>query len=52
VPLGSAPDAAGHLLLFASHMGAPAHPHWYRNIEDDPHVTVEVTGASREQPVA
>jgi hypothetical protein len=20
--------------------------HWYRNIEDDPHVTVEVTGAS------
>jgi hypothetical protein len=28
-------------------MGAPAHPHWDRNIEDGPHVTVEVTGASR-----
>lgn len=30
------------LLLIASNMGAPRHPDWYRNLEADPHVTVEV----------
>jgi deazaflavin-dependent oxidoreductase (nitroreductase family) len=30
------------LLVIASNMGAPEHPDWYRNIEADPHVTVEV----------
>jgi deazaflavin-dependent oxidoreductase (nitroreductase family) len=30
------------LLLIASDMGAPRHPDWYRNLEADPHVTVEV----------
>jgi deazaflavin-dependent oxidoreductase (nitroreductase family) len=49
------------LLLIASNMGAPRHPDWYRNLEADPHVTVEVgdetyeatavpaTGAERER---
>ena len=45
VPLGSAKDDEGRLLLFASNMGAPQHPLWYRNIEADPRVHVEVTGA-------
>ena len=45
VPLGSAADDEGRLLLFASNMGAPRHPDWYRNLEADPHVHVEVTGA-------
>lgn len=43
VPLGTAHDEAGNLLLFASNMGAPEDPDWYRNIESKPHVTVEVT---------
>jgi deazaflavin-dependent oxidoreductase (nitroreductase family) len=30
------------LLVIASNMGSPEHPDWYRNIEADPHVTVEV----------
>jgi deazaflavin-dependent oxidoreductase (nitroreductase family) len=46
VPIGAARDDAGNLLLFASNMGAPRHPDWYRNIEANPRVTVEVTGAS------
>jgi len=46
VPLGSAADDEGRLLLFASNMGAPRHPDWYRNLEADPHVHVEVTGAA------
>jgi deazaflavin-dependent oxidoreductase (nitroreductase family) len=45
IPLGSALDADGHLLLFASNMGAPSDPDWYRNLEGDPHAHVEVTGA-------
>lgn len=45
VPLGSAEDDAGRLLLFASNMGAPRHPDWYLNLEADPRVYVEVTGA-------
>jgi deazaflavin-dependent oxidoreductase (nitroreductase family) len=46
VPVGWARDDAGNLLLFASNMGAPRHPDWYFNIEADPHVTVEITGAT------
>jgi deazaflavin-dependent oxidoreductase (nitroreductase family) len=46
VPLGYTADADGNLLLFASNMGAPKHPDWYRNLEADPHVTVEITGAT------
>ena len=45
VPLGSAKDDEGRLLLFASNMGAPRHPDWYLNLETDPRVHVEVTGA-------
>jgi len=45
VPLGSAADDEDNLLLFASNMGAPRDPDWYRNLEADPHVHVEVTGA-------
>jgi deazaflavin-dependent oxidoreductase (nitroreductase family) len=30
------------LLVIASNMGSPEHPDWYRNIEADPRVTVEV----------
>jgi len=45
VPLGSAKDDEGRLLLFASNMGAPRHPDWYLNLETGPRVHVEVTGA-------
>ena len=31
-------------LVVASKGGAPDHPAWYRNIEADPHVTVQVKG--------
>lgn len=44
VPLGFAHDDAGHLLLFASNMGAPRHPDWYLNLAADPQVTAELTG--------
>lgn len=30
------------VLVIASNIGAPAHPDWYRNLEADPHVTVEI----------
>lgn len=30
------------LLVIASNVGAPRHPHWYTNLVADPHVTVEV----------
>jgi deazaflavin-dependent oxidoreductase (nitroreductase family) len=30
------------LLVVASNVGAPTHPHWYLNLAADPHVTVEV----------
>lgn len=43
-PLGYAHDDAGNLLLFASNMGAPRDPDWFRNIAADPHVHAEVTG--------
>lgn len=45
VPVGWWPDDDGNLLLFASNMGAPEHPQWYRNLEQDPRVHVEITGA-------
>jgi deazaflavin-dependent oxidoreductase (nitroreductase family) len=45
VPLGFALDADGHLLLFASNMGAPRDPEWFRNLAADPRVHVEITGA-------
>lgn len=48
VPLGFARDEDGALLLFASNMGAPTDPDWYRNIEADPHVTVELTATAFE----
>ena len=44
VPLGSAEDDDGNLLLFASNMGAPTHPDWYRNLVAHPTVTVELPG--------
>jgi deazaflavin-dependent oxidoreductase (nitroreductase family) len=48
VPIGSAPDADGNLLLFASNMGAPQDPDWFRNLSADPNVTVEITGQTFE----
>jgi deazaflavin-dependent oxidoreductase (nitroreductase family) len=30
------------VLVIASNVGAAAHPDWYRNLEADPHVTVEI----------
>lgn len=51
----------GRLLVIASNVGAPKHPHWYLNLVEDPLVTVEVgddiysaqavplAGAEREQ---
>src|SRR3954454_20724421 len=45
VPLGSAADADGNLLLFASNMGAPEDPDWLRNLQRNRRVHVEVTGA-------
>ena len=44
MPIGSAPDADGNLLLFASNMGAPQDPDWFRNLSTDPNVSVEITG--------
>ncbi len=46
VPIGYAQDPDGNLLLFASNMGAPQDPDWYRNLAADPHVGVEITGRS------
>lgn len=46
VPLGHVKDDAGNLILFASNMGASSDPDWCRNIAADPHVRVEITGAS------
>jgi deazaflavin-dependent oxidoreductase (nitroreductase family) len=46
VPLGSTRDEADNLLLFASNMGAAKDPDWYLNLVADPHVRVEITGAS------
>jgi deazaflavin-dependent oxidoreductase (nitroreductase family) len=46
VPVGGARDDDGNLLLFASANASPRVPDWFRNIEANPRVTVEVTGAS------
>jgi deazaflavin-dependent oxidoreductase (nitroreductase family) len=44
-PLGYARDeATGRLLLWASNMGAPRDPAWYRNLVANPDVTVELAG--------
>jgi deazaflavin-dependent oxidoreductase (nitroreductase family) len=39
-------DADGRLAVAAANGGSDHHPDWYRNIESDGHVTVEVPGAS------
>ena len=39
-------DADGHLAVAAANGGADHHPDWYRNIETDSQVTIEVPGAS------
>jgi deazaflavin-dependent oxidoreductase (nitroreductase family) len=31
-------------IVVASNGGAKAHPHWYRNLAEDPHVFVQVAG--------
>lgn len=48
VPVGYARDAGGHLLLFASANAAPRDPQWFRNIEANRRVHVEITGAQWE----
>jgi deazaflavin-dependent oxidoreductase (nitroreductase family) len=45
VPLGYVRDSADNLVLFASNMGAPRDPQWYRNVAADQRVHVEITGA-------
>ncbi|HEY8489862.1 MAG TPA: nitroreductase/quinone reductase family protein [Dehalococcoidia bacterium] len=42
-PLMYLPDG-GRFLVFASVMGAPRHPDWYRNLVANPSVSVEVDG--------
>ena len=39
-------DADGRLAVAAANGGADHHPDWYRNIENDNQVTIEVPGAS------
>ncbi len=39
-------DADGRLVAAAANGGSDDHPDWYRNIEMDRHVTIEVPGAS------
>ena len=46
VPLGSARDEIGNLILFGSNMGSQTEPDWVANIRADPHVTAEITGAT------
>jgi deazaflavin-dependent oxidoreductase (nitroreductase family) len=40
-PLMYMPDG-DRLIVFASNIGAPSHPDWYRNLSTHPDVTVEV----------
>lgn len=40
-PMMFHPDG-DRLLVIASNMGAPRHPHWYRNLVKAPRVTLEV----------
>jgi deazaflavin-dependent oxidoreductase (nitroreductase family) len=36
---------SGHaMVVIASNNGAPGDPHWYRNLQADPHATAEVGG--------
>jgi proline iminopeptidase len=37
-------DADGAYVIVASKGGAPEHPGWYRNLEKDPQVTVQILG--------
>ena len=39
-------DVDGHLVIAAANGGGDHHPDWYRNIENDNRVTIEVPGAS------
>lgn len=39
-------DAGGRLVSAAANGGSDEHPDWYRNIEKDRNVTIEVPGAS------
>lgn len=39
-------DAGGRLAVAAANGGMDQHPDWYRNIENDSQVTIEVPGAS------
>jgi len=39
-------DADGRLAVAAANGGADQHPYWYRNIESDNQVTIEIPGAS------
>lgn len=41
-PLGYFEDDDGTPVLFASLMGAPKHPQWFRNLVANPDVTVEL----------
>ncbi|QWF76728.1 nitroreductase/quinone reductase family protein [Amycolatopsis sp. CA-230715] len=41
VPLGDFSEDAGRVVLWASAMGAPKHPAWYRNLAANPRVVVE-----------
>lgn len=41
-------DFEGGLYVFATHLGAPAHPAWYHNVMAVPRVRVEVGGAAFE----
>jgi deazaflavin-dependent oxidoreductase (nitroreductase family) len=38
---------AGRVVVVASQAGRPTHPLWYRNIEADPDVTVQIQGERR-----
>jgi deazaflavin-dependent oxidoreductase (nitroreductase family) len=38
---------AGRVVVVASQAGRPTHPLWYRNIEADPDVTVQIRGKRR-----
>ena len=42
----------GQIVLIASYGGRPHDPEWYRNLVDDPAVTVEVAGRGRERRIA
>ncbi|MBA3653289.1 MAG: nitroreductase family deazaflavin-dependent oxidoreductase [Actinobacteria bacterium] len=35
------------LVVVASNAGRPHHPAWYRNLQDDPHVSIRVGGDER-----